>query len=123
MRTQLYVYNAFGQMMNASDSGVKVPEIYHAFECEGQTYMVMEYVDGETVGSQLRGSSVETRNWIYDQVAKAITRLLHVPVPIGSRPGPVGGGCIQHHFFQDNVAPKEYDSVGELQRHINKVWY
>jgi serine/threonine protein kinase len=117
------VYSVFEQMMNASGSGVKAPEIYRAFECERQTYIVMEYVDGETVGALLRGSSAEKSNWIYDQVAKAITQLLHVPVPSGSHPGPVGGGCIQHYFFRDYVAPKEYDSVGELQRHINKVYY
>ena len=121
VRMQRYVYDAFGWMMNASVSGVKVPEIYHAFQSGCQTYIVMEYVDGETVGSQLRGSSMERKNWIYHQIAKAITQLLRVPVPSDSRPGPVGGGCIQHHFFRDNVAPKEYDSVDELQRHINKV--
>jgi hypothetical protein len=83
----------------------------------------MEYVDGETVGARLRGSSAETKNWIYDQVAKAISQIIRVPVPNGSRPGPVGGGCIQHYFFRDNVAPKDYGSLDELQRHIIKVCY
>lgn len=133
MQTQRYVYNEFRQMTNASGSGVKVPEIYHAFECEFdgefdgeyQTYIVMEYVHGKTVGACLRDSSGEARNWVYDQVAKAIKQLLRVPVPTssGSRPGPVGGGCIQHYFFRDKVAPKEYNSVGDLQNHINRVCY
>ena len=125
MRTQLYVLNAFKQMVYASgpDSGslVKVPEIYHAFECEGQTYIVMEYVDGETVGAQLDRSSAETRDTIYDQMAKAISQLLRVPIPSNQRPGPVGGGCIQHYFFQDDVAVQEYQSVDQLQHHINRV--
>lgn len=123
MQTQRYVYNAFRQMTNGSGSSVKVPEIYHAFECEDQTYIVMEYVHGKTVGAWLRDSSGETRDWVYDQVAKAINQLLRVPVPSGSRPGPVGGGCIQHYFFRDKVAPKEYNSVSDLQNHINRVCY
>ena len=123
IRTQRYVYNAFQQMMDASDNGVNAAEIYRAFECEGQAYMVMEYIDGQTVGALLQGSSAEKKNWIYDQVAKAVNQLLLVPVPSGSRPGPVGGGCIRHYIFQDQVSPKAYDSVDELQRHINKVYY
>ena len=123
MRTQRYVYNVFKQMINASESGVKVPEVYRAFACGSWCYMVMEYIDGQTVGALLQSSSAEKKDWIYDQVAKAIRQLLHVPVPSGSRPGPVGGGHIQHYFFRDHVAAWEYNSVGDLQRHINKVYY
>ncbi len=123
MRTQRYVYNAFKQMINESGSGVKAPEIYRAFACGSWCYLVMEYIDGQTVGKLLQGSSAEKKEWIYDQVAKAICQLLQVPVPSGSRPGPVGGGHIQHYFSRDHVAAWEYDSVDDLQRHINKVYY
>lgn len=90
MQTQRYVCSALSQMADASGSGAKVPEIYHAFGCEEQTYIVMEYVRGKTVGAWLRdSSSAETRDWVYDQVAEAIEQLLRVPVPSGSsRPWP-----------------------------------
>jgi tRNA A-37 threonylcarbamoyl transferase component Bud32 len=64
MRTQRYVYNAFKQMANASASGVKAPEIYHAFECENKNYIVMEHFVGETVSALLRDCSSENRHWI-----------------------------------------------------------
>lgn len=64
--------------MNASGVGVKVPEIYYAFQYKGQTHIVMEYVNGETVGSWLQGSSVEEKNWTYDQLAKAINHVFPV---------------------------------------------
>lgn len=122
VRTQIHVYNAFQEMMNnASSSSIKVPEIYHAFECEDQRYIVMEYVDAVTASSALRDSSADAVNWIYDQLAKAINQLLRVPVPSNQCPGPVGGGRIQNHFFRDYEAPVEYDSINSLQRHINEV--
>jgi serine/threonine protein kinase len=122
VRTHLHAYNAFQKMTNnAPDSSIRVPEIYHAFECENRRYIVMEYVVGETAGSALRGSSADKENWIHDQLAKVINKLLRVPVPSGQRPGPVGGGRIQHHFFRDYEAPVEYDSINMLQRHINEV--
>lgn len=124
VRTHLHVYNTFQKMMNNEPgSGIKVPEIYHAFECENRRYVVMEYVDGVTASTALRGSSADKENWIHDQLAKAINQLLRVPVPSGQRPGPVGGGRIQNHFFRDHEAPVEYNSVGVLQRHINKVYH
>ena len=118
MWTQRHVSNYFKQMMDVSN--VNAPEIYYAFECEGQTYIIMEYVNGQTVGTLLQDSLTD-KHWIYDQVAKAVSQLLRVPVPEGSRPGPVGGGYAQHCFFRGEVAPKEYASVDELQRYINKV--
>ena len=65
MRTQRYVHDVFEQMMDASGSGTKAPEIYHAFECDGQTYIVVEYGNGEDVDARLRRSLTEGRNWIY----------------------------------------------------------
>lgn len=124
MRTQQHVHNEFERMeKEQSGFSVKAPQIYHAFQDALRTYIFMEYIDGKTVGARLRGSSTETKNWILNQVANAINQLLTVRVPIHSRPGPVGGGLIQNHFFKDNRAPKEYESIVDLQNYINKVYY
>lgn len=122
VRTQRYVFNVFRQMMDASGSGPKVPEVYRSFERGGQCYIVMEFVDGETVKEYLRDSSAETKRWIYDQVANAMRQILEVPVPFGSRPGPVGGGFFYNDLFKCHEAPTEYQSIDRLQRHINKVF-
>jgi aminoglycoside phosphotransferase (APT) family kinase protein len=125
MPTQLYVYNVFKKM---SAGGVKVPEIYHAFEqlddkVNGPvTYIIMEYVHGQTVEAAIKNCSQQgQKTHIFDQVAKAVDQLLQVPPPNGLRLGPARGGLINHPLFADNKAAKVYDSVGQLQRHFNKV--
>jgi hypothetical protein len=118
MRTQRYIFNVFNEMNPAP--GVKAPEVYFAFEYEGETYIVMEYVHGQTVAELLRDPS-NSANWIYDVVTKAVTHLVGIPVPSDARPGPAGGEHVHHWFFRDNDAPTEYPSIDELQNHINKV--
>jgi len=117
VRTQHYVSNILNETTPAS--GVKAPEVYLAFEYDDETYIVMEYIHGQTAAELLRDRS--KRDWIYDLVAKAVTDLIEIPVPEDARPGPVGGGYIHHWFFRDNDAPREYASIDELQHHINKV--
>ncbi|KAH8762967.1 kinase-like domain-containing protein [Hyaloscypha finlandica] len=117
VRTQHYVSNILNETTPAS--GVKAPEVYLAFEYDDETYIVMEYIHGQTAAELLRDRS--KRDWIYDLVAKAVTDLIEIPVPEDARPGPVGGGYIHHWFFRDNDAPREYASIDELQHHINKM--
>src|SRR5277367_1028669 len=85
---------------------VRVPEIYRAFKRDGATYIFMEYIDGETVQKKLHDHPA-CCNQIYDQVATALNRLLTIPVPQESCPGPIGGGLIHHCFFHDSTAHKE----------------
>lgn len=107
--------------MNASGVGVKVPEIYYAFQYKGQTHIVMEYVN-EWRNCRLMVARLLCGGEELD--LRPISQGNQSCVPSDSRPGPVGGGCaIQHRFFRDNIAPKDYDSGDELQRHINKVLY
>jgi hypothetical protein len=99
---------------------VRVPEIYRAFKRDRATYIFMEYIDGQTVRERLLGDQA-CRDQIYDQVATALYRLLTIRVPQESRPGPIGGGLIQHCFFYDFTACKEFASVPDLQNYINLV--
>jgi serine/threonine protein kinase len=100
--------------------GVKVAEIYHAFEHERINYVMMEYVEGESLGEWLL-QCPHDRERIYARVGAALRQLLDLPTPPGLRPGAVGGGCAHHIFFRDDVAPTEYASVGDLENHMNKV--
>lgn len=124
MPTQLHVYNAFRDMKASS---FKVPEIYHAFELEGEgeervTYIVMEYVQGQTVQAAVKDCSEQEQNNILEQVANAFKQLLKVRPPEGLSVGPVGGGHIHHPLFTDDGACVRYKSVDHLQRHFNKVY-
>lgn len=125
MHTQLYVYNFFKKLGLAD---VKVPEIYHSFEQyedllgHSVIYIVMEYVPGKTIEAAVKEcSQKDQKAHIFDQVAKAVERLLQVPVPEGLQLGPAQGGLINHTVFADNEAAKVYESVGQLERHFNKV--
>jgi hypothetical protein len=53
-------------------------------------------------------------------VAAAVQRLHGVEAP-GLAPGPVGGGPIVHHFFLDWDSRITYQTVKELEDHINGV--
>jgi hypothetical protein len=109
-------------MMDVSGSGPKVPEVYHSFERGFQCYIVTEYVDEATLKESLQVASEERKNWISDQVANAMHQVLEAPVPIASRPGPVGGSFFYNDIFKDHEAPTEYQSTDHLQRHFNKVY-
>ena len=54
------------------------------------------------------------------RVAAAVQYLISIPSP-SSTPGPVGGGPIEHPFFIDRTSSIWYESVEELQNHVNVV--
>lgn len=124
MPTQLHVYDAFKAM---KPSGFKIPEIYHAFELEDEeeevwTYIVMEYIHGQTVEAAMKTCSQPEKSHILDQVVEAVKHLLKVPPPDGLRLGPVERGNIQHPLFTEDGACVKYKSVDHLERHFNKVY-
>lgn len=56
-----------------------------------------------------------------DAIALAVNRLWSIPSPTTS-PGPVGGGAVAHSFFADcHRSSIQYNSVNDLQLHVNKV--
>jgi hypothetical protein len=93
-------------------AGVRVPRVYMAFSDDHPKpfgYIVMEYIDAPDCD---QGD---------DQlVARAVQALISIPGP-NSAPGPIGGGLIFHNFFMEWKAPIIYDTVEELQQHMNGV--
>ena len=54
-------------------------------------------------------------------VAHAVQALIGIRGP-SSAPGHVGGGPVMHNFFvSDQVSPFIYNTVNELQSHVNGV--
>jgi hypothetical protein len=118
--TQIFAFNAF------NSSAILVPRVYWAFETRRAsgivfTYIFMEFIDGKTVRDCLEKHMPADHDWIIDAVANAVSQMMEFCVPQGAAPGPVGGGCIQHPFFKDRVAPKQYSSIEELQAAIKSV--
>ena len=88
---------------------VRAPRVYLAFTWGDFGYIVTEYINGQMCGD----SDIPL-------VAAAVQSLITIPSP-SSIPGPVGGGLIEHPFFIDRTSSIRYESVKELQDHMNGV--
>ena len=98
------------QYLEANDNPVvRAPRVYIAFMWGRYGFIVMEYTDEQICG-----------NDDIALVAAAVQSLIDIPSPT-STPGPVGGGLIEHSFFIDGTSSIRYESVKELQDHINGV--
>ncbi|KAG5633631.1 hypothetical protein H0H81_006390, partial [Sphagnurus paluster] len=53
-------------------------------------------------------------------VAPAVQALIAIPGP-SSTPGPLGGGLIEHPFFIERHSSIQYDSVKDLEEHVNGI--
>lgn len=89
---------------------VCAPEVFWAFtdKDHGFTYIVAEYVVSEGFAS------------LRDR-ASALVDLIYIPPPTTAIPGPIGGGFLHHPLFKDGHARKKYNTVADLQKHINHV--
>lgn len=101
--------------LNANpEATVRVPRVYDAFSIATTTwpigFIVMEYIDAPYC----------TRKDV-KLVAPAVQTLISVRGP-NSAPGHVGGGPVVHTFFvDDQTSPFRYETVYELEQHVNGV--
>jgi len=121
-RTQDHAFKAFQKMAEMGlGTDARIPEVYRFFERDRQTYIIMEYIDGETVKQRLQNST-DDPSLIYSKVSDALNQLLSITAP-QNLPclGPIGGGPIHHLFFMDYVSAIEYDTVEKLEQHVNAI--
>jgi len=136
--TQEYIYDTLRQRPDLLDV-ILVPQIYRVIIQHDDdddkplhyrlpwVLIVMEYVHGPTVHKRLEGETSEAKKYIlWDRVVRALGALLTLEPPEPTPPpGPVGGGRIEHLIFGDyseyEDAPEDYESVEELQNHINET--
>ena len=104
--TQHFVAQAIN---GKADAAVRIPCVYLAFRSGSFGYIVMEYIDGSTCDN----SDIEL-------VAAAVRSLIAIRGPT-AKPGPVGGGPIWHRFFIEWESSLTYDSIQELEQHVNGV--
>ncbi|KAJ2922600.1 hypothetical protein H1R20_g14501, partial [Candolleomyces eurysporus] len=107
-RTQDFIANIVN---SDEDSVVRVPRVYYAFRYKDHGYILMQHIEGQDCTEE------DT-----DAVALVVKRLWAItPSPTVSAPGPVGGGPIFHRFFANHCSAVRYNSVAELQEHVNNV--
>ncbi|KAF9482340.1 hypothetical protein BDN70DRAFT_853589 [Pholiota conissans] len=112
-RTQDFVWRTLNTNADANSThpAVRVPRVYLAFQLGYSGYIVMEHIEGETC---------DTSDSDVSLVAAAVEALIAIrsPTPV---PGPIGGGTIFHRFFLHWESPVAYDSIAELQDHVNGI--
>ncbi|KAG8975208.1 hypothetical protein FRB90_009581, partial [Tulasnella sp. 427] len=96
------------------ETALRAPRVYDTFSIDTRTrpvgYIIMEYIDAP-----------HCTNKDVDLVAQAVQTLISIKGPT-SAPGPIGGGPVVHTFFVDElISPFTYDTVEELQQHINGI--
>ncbi|OJA18084.1 hypothetical protein AZE42_09064 [Rhizopogon vesiculosus] len=96
------------------DGTVRVPRVYDAFSVPTTSwtigFIVMEYIDAPDCTEK----NVK-------RVAQAVQALISVRGP-SSAPGHVCGGPVIHSFFIDDwTSPFRYETVDELEQHINGI--
>ncbi|KAB5590066.1 hypothetical protein CTheo_6488 [Ceratobasidium theobromae] len=90
-------------------TAVRAPRVYVAFTWCSIGYIVTEYIDGKMC-----------ENSDTDLIAAAVRVLIDIPSP-SSTPGPIGGGLIEHPFFVDRRSSIKYESVKDLEDHVNGI--
>lgn len=103
-------------------SPVRAPAVFYAFEYYYRVYIVMEYIQGDTICKCLEeAKSQAEREHIIDEVALGLTELHRIPIASGSRPAAVDGSCIRHALFDEQKAPRHYENVDQLEVHLDEV--
>ncbi|KAL1874941.1 hypothetical protein VTK73DRAFT_10310 [Phialemonium thermophilum] len=103
--------------------GIRVPQIYRVIDNGSLTCIVMEYVRGTTVETLYESKRLDEAllDRLTDRVAQALSLFLHFPVPPGTKPGAGEGSLIRHIMFKWQEAVIEYDSVAQLEAHLNNI--
>jgi hypothetical protein len=105
-RTQLFVAQ---YLQDKNSPAVRAPCLYLAFTWSDCGFIVSEYIYGQ-----------ECDDSDDALIATAVMALITIPCP-DLKPGPVGGGLIEHPFFYNRTSSIEYKSVEDLEDHVNGV--
>jgi len=107
---RLALRTIFAAEVNEDENAVvRVPQVYYAFRYDGVGYILMQYVGDDDCNED-----------DFSAIVSAVERLLRIPC-VTAAPGPIGGGPVTHRFFADQRSSVHYDSIGDLQSHINRV--
>ncbi|KAL5331280.1 hypothetical protein ACEPPN_000810 [Leptodophora sp. 'Broadleaf-Isolate-01'] len=116
---QRFAFDALEALPKQERAGIRVPKIYRVLEKASTRYIIMEYVQGQTLDELLDQDILHDLH--FNQISKAIKLFLSFEVPVNATPGPIGGGIIRHPLFKDAIASIEYASVNALQGHVQAL--
>ncbi|KAH6714389.1 hypothetical protein BKA61DRAFT_575161 [Leptodontidium sp. MPI-SDFR-AT-0119] len=100
-----FAFDALEALPKQERAGIRVPKIYRVLEEASTRYIIMEYVQGQTLNELLDQDILHDLH--FNQISKAIKLFLSFEVPVNATPGPIGGGIIRHPLFKDAIASIE----------------
>jgi hypothetical protein len=133
---QMLAFHWLYQQRQRNRCHIYTPEVYRVVTIGHRTFLIMQLIQGSTVQDiinryrQLGSVSIEAEMSPYcDLVTEGIQLLRRIPVPDDATPGPYvreteareAGRFIKHMLFKDQEAAIEYNSIQELEEHLNQV--
>jgi hypothetical protein len=128
---QMLAFRWLNQERQRTRCTIYAPEVYRILTIGHFTFLIMEIIQGSTVReiseqyNRLGNVSVEAEMSPYcDLVTEGIELLRQMPVPHDATPGPYTTRTrrrINHMLFKDGEAVTEYNSIQELEDHLNRV--
>ncbi|KPM43177.1 hypothetical protein AK830_g3308 [Neonectria ditissima] len=127
-RTQVWAYEALQKVPPSDRRGIKIPQVYRIVYSETGTFILMEYVPGQTFLNLMQNGKhiLDAKEDEYlAMIERALRIFLSFPVPQDVSPGPYGGGLIRHPLFKEYCSTIEYQTVDLLEKHMNKIatWF
>ncbi|KAK7425968.1 hypothetical protein QQZ08_007550 [Neonectria magnoliae] len=123
-RTQVWAYEALQRLPTSDRQAIKIPKVYRTVDLVTWTFILMEYVPGKTFQDFIDENSEAfdaTEDPYLGMIERALKLFLSFPVPQDVSPGPYGGGLIRHPLFKGFKSTIEYQTVDQLEKHINKL--
>ncbi|KAL9123519.1 MAG: hypothetical protein Q9217_007051, partial [Psora testacea] len=99
-----------------NNTSVPVPKVHCAFTRKGCTYIVMDYIPGQTLLAWWHTASAESKESIRRQLAGHMSKLRNVPNPTSGRISGLKGGAIyDYRYCIKGDGPYLEESFGPFQ--------
>ena len=108
-----------------NNTSIPVPKVHCAFSRRGCTYIVMDYVRGQTLWSWWQTASADSKEIIRCQLREHMAELRSVPNPARGRVGGLNGGTIYdiRHTAGRGAGPYSEEGFGPFHEvHEFHLW-
>ncbi|KAJ7211613.1 hypothetical protein GGX14DRAFT_623160 [Mycena pura] len=121
-RTQAYLFT----LALSDPLAPGIARVHGVFRDSCDTYLLMDHVPAPSFRAWIEHGQSDSdraaRSAIaIEKIAAAVSWLLQCPTPGDNRIGPVGGGLIQHRFFNMGEAPVAFRSPEALEKFLDKA--
>lgn len=126
---QRLAYDWLGQQRQEDPRcNIHVPEVFKVFSRDEATFIIMELLTAAHVKDFAKASDPviwkQNEARYYEMIVEGIRLLSLMPVPPDATPGPYTRAkrSIKHMLFKDQEASVIYDTIEDLEGHLNRVW-